>query len=140
MATDSELVEALGATALFSPLNRRSLKRVAEAAKIVKHDPGKELTTQGADGIAFHLILEGSATVSVAGRPGHSLGKGDYFGEISMIDGEPRSATIVVDTPMTTAALTAWEFRPLLNEIEITKSLLLALCQRIRASEQDRTA
>jgi CRP/FNR family transcriptional regulator, cyclic AMP receptor protein len=140
MASDSDLVEALGETPLFSSLNRRTLKRVAEAAKIVRHEPGKELTTQGADGIAFHLILEGTATVSVGGRPGHSLTKGDYFGEISMIDGEPRSATIVVDTPMTTAALTAWEFRPLLNEIEITKALLLALCRRVRTSEQDLTA
>jgi CRP/FNR family transcriptional regulator, cyclic AMP receptor protein len=140
MATDPEVVEALGATALFASLNRRSLKRVADAAKIVKHEPGKELTTQGADGIAFHLILEGSATVTVGGRPGHTLAKGDYFGEISMIDGEPRSATIVVETAMTTAALTAWEFRPLLNEIEITKSLLLALCQRIRSSEQELSA
>jgi CRP/FNR family transcriptional regulator, cyclic AMP receptor protein len=136
MAPDPVIVEALRATDLFGGLDRRSLNRVAETAASVHHEAGKTLTQQGNDGIAFHLILEGTASVSVDGRPGHELGKGDYFGDISMIDGEPRSATVTVTTPMTTAALTAWQFRPLLDEEPaLTKALLLVMCHRLRAAE-----
>ena len=130
------VVEALGSTDLFGPLPRRALHRVAEATSTVHHDAGKQLATQGQEGVAFHLIVEGTATVTVGGRPGHQLGKGDYFGEIALIDGEPRSATVTVDSPMTTIALTTWDFRPLLDEEpSIAKALLLAMCARIRRSE-----
>jgi CRP/FNR family transcriptional regulator, cyclic AMP receptor protein len=137
MSPDPEIVEALGSTDLFGSLNARHLKRVADAMKVSRHEAGKALTRQGEDGIAFHLILEGTATVTVEGHPGHQIGKGDYFGEISMIDGQPRSATVTVDTPLTTAALTSWEFRPLLDEEPaLAQALLLALCRRLRASEK----
>jgi CRP/FNR family transcriptional regulator, cyclic AMP receptor protein len=137
MPSDPATVEALGATDLFSSLDRRALKKVATISKTVHHDAGKNLTTQGEDGIAFHLILDGSATVTVKGRAPHPLGKGDYFGEISMIDGQPRSATVTVDTPMTTIALTAWAFRPLLDEEPaLARALLLTMCERLRKSEQ----
>jgi CRP/FNR family cyclic AMP-dependent transcriptional regulator len=137
MSPDPAIVEALGSTDLFSSLDRRALNKVANSMKTSHHDAGKDLTQQGKEGIAFHLILDGTATVTVDGHGTHKIGKGDYFGEISMIDGEPRSATVTVDTPMTTAALTAWEFRPLLDEEpSIAKGLLLAMCQRLRRSEQ----
>jgi CRP/FNR family cyclic AMP-dependent transcriptional regulator len=136
MSPDPTIVEALGATDLFSSLNRRALKRVAEAAKVTHHEAGKEVAEQGKDGIAFHLIMEGTATVTVKGRGSHQIGKGDYFGEIAMIDGKPRSATVTVDTPLTTAALISWEFHPLLDEEpSVAKALLLAMCERLRNSE-----
>lgn len=136
MAPDPAIIEALGSTDLFSSLDRRALNRVADSMRTVHHEAGKTLATQGESGIAFHLILDGTATVTVEGRPTHQIGKGDYFGEISMIDGEPRSATVVVDAPLTTAALTAWEFRPLLDEEpSVARALLLHLCRRLRSSE-----
>jgi CRP-like cAMP-binding protein len=136
MSPDPAIVEALGATDLFSSLNRRALKRVADAAKVTHHEAGKEVAEQGKDGIAFHLIMEGTATVTVKGRGSHKIGKGDYFGEIAMIDGKPRSATVTVDTPLTTAALISWEFHPLLDEEPgVAKALLLAMCERLRQSE-----
>lgn len=136
MSPDPAIVEALGSTDLFSSLDRRALNKVAQATKVTHHEPGKDLAEQGQDGIAFHLIMEGTATVTVQGRASHQLGKGDYFGDISMIDGKPRSATVTVDTPLTTAALTAWEFRPLLDEEPgVAKALLLAMCGRLRNSE-----
>jgi CRP/FNR family transcriptional regulator, cyclic AMP receptor protein len=141
MAADPAIVEALGSTDLFSSLDRRALERVAGAARSVHHEAGKSLTTQGEAGIAFHLILDGTAIVSIDGRPAHQIGKGDYFGEISMIDGAPRSATVTVETPMTTAALTSWEFRPLLDEEPtLARALLLHLCKRLRESEASRPA
>jgi CRP/FNR family transcriptional regulator, cyclic AMP receptor protein len=137
MSSDPTIVEALGSTDLFGALKPRALKKIAGAMKTTHHEAGKPLTTQGHDGIAFHLILDGKAIVTVAGHTGHEIGPGDYFGEISMIDGEPRSATVTATTPLTTAALTAWEFRPLINEEpEVARALLVALCARLRKSEQ----
>ena len=137
MASDPAIAEALGSTDLFSALDPRALGKVAGAMAIVSHDAGKQLATQGQDGIAFHLILDGTATVSVDGRPSIQIGKGAYFGDISMIDGKPRSATVTADTGLRTAALTAWEFRPLLDEEPtLAKALLLVMCERLRRSEQ----
>jgi CRP/FNR family transcriptional regulator, cyclic AMP receptor protein len=137
MSPDPAIVEALGSTDLFRSLDKRALNRVANATKTVHHEVGKALTTEGRSGIAFHLILDGTATVTVGDRPGRQLGKGDYFGEISMIDGKARSATVTIDTPLTTAAITAWDFRPLLDEEPtMTKALLLAMCERLRSSER----
>jgi CRP/FNR family transcriptional regulator, cyclic AMP receptor protein len=140
MATDPSVVNALAATDLFGSLSKRALGKIATSAKVVHHGPGEELTTQGNGGIAFHLITDGSASVSVRGTGRQTLGPGEYFGEISLIDGKPRSATVTAQTPLTTLSLVSWQFTPLLDEEpDVTKGLLLALCQRLRASEQAKT-
>jgi CRP/FNR family cyclic AMP-dependent transcriptional regulator len=138
MATDPSVTGALAATDLFGSLSKRALARIAASVRVVQHPAAKDLTTEGDGGLGFHLITEGTASVSVRGTGRRPLGPGDYFGEISLIDGKPRSATIIAETPMTTLSLASWEFAPLLDEEpEVTKALLLLLCQRLRASEQN---
>jgi CRP/FNR family cyclic AMP-dependent transcriptional regulator len=137
MAADASVVAALAATDLFGSLNKRALETVADTVRVVHHVAGKELTTEGEGGVALHLITDGTASVSVRGAQRRTLGPGQYFGEISMIDGKPRSATVTADTALTTLALVAWRFAPLLDEHPaISKALLLTLCERIRAAEQ----
>jgi CRP/FNR family cyclic AMP-dependent transcriptional regulator len=137
MATDPSAVDALAATDLFGSLSKRSMAKVAARAKVVQHAAGKELTTEGDGGVAFHLITEGTASVSVRGTGRRTLGPGEYFGEIALIDGKPRSATVTAQTPLTTLSLVAWEFAPLLDEEpDVTKGLLLVLCGRLRSAEQ----
>lgn len=136
MAADPRITQALAATDLFGELDKRALERLADTAKIVQHAAGKEFA-EGQQGIAFHLILEGTASVSVGGRERHPLGPGDYFGDISLIDGKPRSATITATTDVTTASIIRWEFEPLLTEEPtLTKALLLVMCNRLRKVEQ----
>jgi CRP-like cAMP-binding protein len=137
MAADPSAADALAATDLFGALKKRALDKVASATRVVHHEAGKELTTEGEGGIGLHLITDGTASVSVRGADRGTLGPGQYFGEISLIDGKPRSATVTAQTPLTTLALTAWQFGPLLDEEpEMAKALLLVLCERLRASEQ----
>lgn len=137
MPVDPAVVEALAATDLFGSLGKRSLNRVAESARIVHHDAGKEVATEGRDGIGFHLITEGQASISVHGSARPSLGPGEYFGEISLIDGKPRSATVTAETALTTVSMPSWQFTPLLDsEPEIGHALLLVLCARLRSTEQ----
>jgi CRP-like cAMP-binding protein len=137
MATDPSAVDALAATDLFGSLSKRALGKIATTAKVVHHAAGQELVTEGNGGFAFHLITDGSASVTVRGAGRQTLGPGEYFGEISLIDGKPRSATVTAQTSLTTLSLVSWQFAGLLaEEPDVTKGLLLALCQRLRASEQ----
>ena len=138
MAADPEVVEALRATDLFSSLSRRTLDKVAGQARVTHHPAGKQITEQGEGGVGFHLITSGSATVTVGDQQRRELGPGDYFGEISLIDGKPRSATVTVESDLTAVFLVPWVFTPLLDEEpELTKALLLVMCARLRAAEAD---
>lgn len=131
------ITEELARVDLFSSLSRRDLARIARLGQAVDHPPGKAVVAEGRRGIAFHLILEGSADVEIGGRPRGRLGAGDYFGEISLLDGKPRMATVRAGTDgLRTFAVTAWEFRSLLDERpQVARALLLTLCARLRNAE-----
>ena len=136
MAADQEIVQALGNTDLFSGVSKRALNAIAQQARVVKHEAGKEITEEGGGAVGFHLIREGEASVTVHGAQKPALGPGDYFGEISLIDGKPRSATVRAETPLTTVSLASWSFLPILDDQpEVSKQLLKVLCARVRAAE-----
>ena len=136
MARTSDPVEALRAVDLFAQLSSRSLEKVAKRLKGVEHPAGKDIAVDGQEGAAFHLLRSGSAEVVVGGQVVRTLGPGDYFGDLSLIDRKPRSATVRTTSEVTTYALVAWDFTPLLDsEPEITKALLLVMCERLRSAE-----
>jgi CRP-like cAMP-binding protein len=121
---------------LFRDLSRAQLKRLANAASEVSHPPGKAVATEGGGALAFHLIIEGSATVSKDGRVLRTLGPGDYFGEISMIDGRPRSATVTALEPLKAVAIPHQDFEAVIDEDpEFARHLLKTLCARLREAE-----
>ena len=137
MAADTATIKALRATDLFSSLSRRSLVMVAESAKVIHHPAGQQLVTEGSEGLGFHLIVEGTLSLIVGGKRRGRIGPGQYFGDMSMIDGGPRSATITTETPVTMIYLSSWKFRPILKaEPEIARALLLVMCARLRAAEK----
>jgi CRP/FNR family transcriptional regulator, cyclic AMP receptor protein len=106
-----------------------------QVAKRVEYPAGATVASEGEPGLGFHLILEGNAEVSVGGASKGVLGPGDYFGEISLLDGGPRSATVATTTPMQTLSIVSWDFGPLLDRHPaMTKKLLLGLCEIIRES------
>lgn len=130
-----DLHDSIRSVPLFRELSDRELREVTQVAKQVDHPAGATIATQGEPGMAFHLILEGTADVSVDGLRRGTLGPGDYFGEISLLDGGPRSATVTTATPMRSLAIVSWDFRPLLDRFpNITKKLLIGLCAIIRQS------
>lgn len=134
---DDDVVDRLGSVDLFANLKKREIESLAKRARVVQHEAGREVASEGREGVAFHLILDGTATVVLHGKEIRTLKPGDYFGEISLIDGNPRSATVRVEQPMRTLSITSWEFRPLLSEEpEIARGLLVKLCQRLREAEQ----
>ena len=136
MAKQQEQVEVLRRVPLFSDLTKRELQQVARTVNDVTHPAGHVIVTEGDKGVGLHIIISGQAKVSRNGRTVARLGPGDYFGEMSMIDGGPRTATVTADTPLRLLGLTFWDFHPLLKTSpSISYKLLVKLCARLREAE-----
>lgn len=128
--------DTLAAIDIFSSLSRRQVKKLVSAGREVRSQAGKAIAEEGLGALALHVILEGTAEVTRAGTPLRTLGPGEYFGEISMIDGKPRSATVTATAALTTLAIPHADFRALLEtDSEIAATLLVALCGRLREAE-----
>ena len=130
-------IEQIRSVPLFSDFGDKELQRVAAIAKEVEFPAGKVIAKQGESGVGFHMITDGEATVSVDGVEHARLGPGTYFGEISLIDGGQRSATVSAATDLKTVSLTSWDFNVLLDQFpELARGLLIQLCRRLRDVEQ----
>ena len=128
-----QLIRTIG---LFSGCTIDELHEVAAIADEIDLRAGKLLTTEDTDGREFVVIIEGQAEVAKHGEVVATIGPGDYFGEIALIDGGPRSATIVAATDLVCYGLTFWEFRPLVEgNGSIGWKLLQALAKRLRAAD-----
>ena len=129
--------DQLASVDLFSGLSRRQLDKLRDRAREVRHTAGHEVAHEGLGALALHLVLDGSATVTLQGRQVRTLGPGDYFGEISMIDGKARSASISAgDDGLTTLVIPHQEFdRILAQDSEFARALLVTLCARLREAE-----
>ena len=126
MPSKRELVDLLAHVTLFSKCSKGELKTVARHAETVRLEPGVELTRQGADGDAFYVILDGRAEVTVDGAVVNELDAGDWFGELALLDGEPRSATVTAVDELEVAVLGVRMFRTLLREFPDLAAQLLA--------------
>jgi CRP/FNR family transcriptional regulator len=98
---------------------------------------GDTITSEGKSGVGFFVIEDGNATVSIDGKIVRTLGPGEFFGEIALIDSGPRSATIVATTDLRCQGLTAWEFRPFIEDHpEVAWPMLETLASRLRDAEK----
>ena len=129
---ESEIAKLLSSVPLFAQIEQHDLVLVAARMKEVHFEPGRVIAKQGDSGVGFHLIVDGEAEVSGEGVPKHLMGAGGYFGEIGLIDGGVRSATVTAATDLTTLALVSWDFQPLLDNPVFAKGLLMGLCQLVR--------
>ena len=102
---ESDIAKLLSSVPLFTQIEHHDLELVAARMKEVHFEPGRVIAKQGDSGVGFHLIVEGDAEVSGDGVPKHTIGAGGYFGEIGLIDGGVRSATVTAATELTTLAL-----------------------------------
>jgi len=128
--------EALARVPLFSMLPKKELARLSGQAHDRTFPAGAVLTVEAEGGTTFGVIVEGQAAVSVHGRPARTLGPGDYFGEMALIDRSYRSATVTAETPLRCLLFVAWVFRPFaMDHPETAWALLEAMVQRVRDAE-----
>jgi CRP-like cAMP-binding protein len=122
---------------LFADVERGELQEVASSLRERRFSAGETVLSEGKAGVGFFVIVEGEAHVTVRGEDRGRLGPGDYFGEIALIVGTERTATVTADTDLVCLALTLWEFRPLVEQNgTIAWKLLQALARKLPAREQ----
>ena len=129
-------LEAMREVPLFHELDDAELEQVARLFKQRTFAPQETVAKEGSGGAAFYLIESGTATVTVGGQERSSLGPGDYFGEIALIDEGTRSATITAATDVIAYGMTSWEFKPFVEDHpQVAWALLKTLAQRLRAAQ-----
>jgi len=130
-------VAALQRVALFAGMDRRQSEQIARLLKERRFQKGETVILEGSGGAAFFLIDSGEATVSQKGVVLRTMGPGDHFGEIALIDGGPRTATVTATTDLVCYGLTFWEFRPLIERNgTIAWKILQELAKRLRVVEK----
>jgi CRP-like cAMP-binding protein len=117
---------------LFERCSKKELNEVASLADEIDIAPGRTLTKEGAPGREFVVIVEGAADVTRKGRKINTLRSGDFLGEIALVTGAPRTATVTTTAPSRVLVVTSQAFRSLLRDSpSIQLKVLEALASRI---------
>jgi CRP/FNR family cyclic AMP-dependent transcriptional regulator len=118
---------------LFAGLEDRELQEIAAQMRERKFGAGDSVTQEGAGGAGFFVVESGEAAVTVAGEERGTIGAGDYFGEIALLTGSDRTATITAKSDMVCWGMTPWDFRPLVEgNSTIAWKLLTAMADKLK--------
>jgi CRP/FNR family cyclic AMP-dependent transcriptional regulator len=128
-----DVVEQLSKVPLFSGCSRKDLQTIARVVRDIDHPAGTVIAREGDPGVGLFVITEGMTDVTIGGRRRARLGPGDFFGEISLLDGGPRTATVTSTSDVKLLGLTEWTFRGLMMEHpSIAVKTLQAMAGRLR--------
>jgi CRP-like cAMP-binding protein len=137
----NDVVKHLGVVPIFDGCSKKDLQTIARQVREISHDAGYVVATEGDPGAGLFVIAEGEADVSIGGKKVNHLRAGDFFGEMALLDGGPRTATVTSTTPITLYALTEWVFRGLLVEHPtIAMRTLETMAARLRGATKLATA
>lgn len=126
--------ELLGAAPLFADVDADGLQRIAARTVEVAFTDGHVIARQGEIGTGFFLIASGGVRVVRDGQESASLGPGEFFGELSILDGKPRTAQVVAAGPTVCLALASWDFEAVVaEEPAVAMAVLRALASRLRS-------
>ena len=127
-------VDILKKVPLFAGLDDKELEQIASSMRERHFKAGDTVTQEGAGGVGFFVVEAGEAEVSVGGEAkARTVGPGDYFGEIALINESPRTATLTAKTDMVCYGMTPWDFRPLVEtNSTIAWKLLTAMAEKMR--------
>ena len=133
-------VEALKRAPLFADLARNELEQLAKIAEDMEVDSGRVLCRQGEPAQEFFVIIEGEAEATKDGSPLRTMGEGDFFGEIALIEDIPRTATVTATTPLRFFVLTRQAFWSMVDRLpDVERKVLRALARRVVDSWGDPT-
>jgi CRP/FNR family transcriptional regulator, cyclic AMP receptor protein len=133
----SRKVELLGEVPIFSVCTRGELNRIAALVDEIDVPEGKVLMRQGRPGAECFVIAEGTAKASMRGRKSVRLGPGSVVGEMSLLDGGTRSATVTAEEPMRVLVLGARDFSALIDDVpHVARRIMKALAVRLRDAER----
>ncbi len=127
----------LGKAPIFSALSERQLRSLAKTAKVVAYPTDTRIVKQGEPGIGLYLLLDGEAEVRRGDRILAKLGAGQFFGEMTLLDEQPRSADVVAVMPSECAVLSRWEFWGFAKgEPEVLQGVMREMARRLRETNR----
>lgn len=122
---------------MFRSLNKEELRELASSSKESSFPRGSSIVKEGDVGLGFYLIVEGQALVKRGDTVLSRLGKGNFFGEMSLFDDQPRSADVVAAEPTTCRVILKWNFWALVSKNpQIARGLLKEMARRLRATNE----
>ena len=116
MIDRDELIDAISGFGLFADLSAPQLEAIIHIFDERMFAEGETIVHQGLSGSGFFVIVDGEALVTADGRELARLGRGDFFGELSVLDGHPRVAQVIADEPTVCLALASWDFEAVVKE------------------------
>lgn len=132
MERDAWIDEQLAAVPLFEGLSKKQLRRISSLMTRIDRPAGQVLTREGQSGHEFFIVLDGEVEVRQSDRVIATRRRGDYVGEIALLDNRPRTATVVATTPVSVEVLNRREFMSLLAEApELSEQILATMAQRL---------
>jgi CRP/FNR family cyclic AMP-dependent transcriptional regulator len=138
MLSKAEVQKLLSEVGLFSGTSKKEIAEIASVAKVVEHGAGDVIAREGQRGLGFFLLADGTAEVTIGGQRKATLTRGDFFGEVSLLDEGPRSATVTATTPVTLLGITAWSFKDLVERhATIGLKMLETVAARVRSATRD---
>lgn len=111
-----DTVERLSRVPIFSGCSNKELLTIAKVVRPIQHSKGSVIAKEGEPGAGLFVIDKGEADVTIGGRKVNHLREGEFFGEMALLDGGPRTATVVATTDISLFALSEWVYRGLLVE------------------------
>jgi CRP-like cAMP-binding protein len=140
MADSDEIVDQIAGFALFADLETPQLERVAHTFEEQVYAEGERVLRQGLSGSAFHIILDGAAAVVIDGEQRATLSRGDFFGEVSILLGEPPVADVVAVRQLRCLVLAGGQVRAfLLDNPSVMYRMLQAQARRLRNANRWRS-
>jgi CRP-like cAMP-binding protein len=131
----SASVNLLKSVPLFSSLGSKHLKTLAGSASQMTYKPGDVIVKEGQKGVGFFLIADGQVTIDKGGKTVASLGPGKFFGEMALLDEEPRTANVRATTPTRCLVVSPWEFWASVgHDPEVLRVLLKETVRRLRTA------
>jgi CRP-like cAMP-binding protein len=141
MASAPDTASLLGTVPFFSSLDEKKRKSLVSEGKELSYKAGDIIVREGTMGVGFYLILDGKAEVRKGERILATLGRGQFFGEMSLIDELPRSADVIALSPTKCWALTSWAFAGLVRtNPEVALHMLKEMVKRVRAAQSSPTS
>jgi CRP/FNR family cyclic AMP-dependent transcriptional regulator len=136
---NTKIIEALKKTPIFAKTSDDSLASLLKSAIQKTVQAGTKIVEKGQSGLGFYLILQGKADVMSGGKKLAEFGEGSFFGELSVIDGAPRTADVVAKAETTCLVLSQWAMRSIIStHPEIALSMLEELAHRLRVTDETR--
>lgn len=133
-----ERIERLRGVGLFRDVPDEGLAAIADAATEIAYPAGRTIVRQGEVGTGFFMIISGGARVERDGANVADLGPGEFFGELSLLDGGPRIAQVIAVEPTDCLAIASWDFEPILaTKPGVALAILREVAQRLRALSED---